>query len=479
MIRQKDWFEDKGATRAVRLTPAPPPKLPPPMVPQIRYARTSDDVGIAFWAHGNGPTLVQTPMMPGSHIEMEWQNPYLRRWYERLGEFATLVRYDGRGSGLSSRDVQDLSHEGHVRDLEAVLDRFGPDPVALLGVQHSGPAAIAYAARNPQRVSHLIPWCTYASGADFWGSTRPASLSTLRQTDYPFFLRTISHELLGWEDDEGAESFAEVLRLSVDPEMANRVLDATRDTDIRGLLGEIRCPTLVMSRRNLQWGNIDLSRDLASRIPDAGLVLVEGQSPLPGAAGDIEEASNAISRFLGVDPHAESRVRPAGAFRVVLFTDLVSHTQLMTTLGDEEGRVVLREHERLTREVLGEHEGTEVKSLGDGFMASFSGVSQAIQCAVELQRRIEKRNRTASETPALAVRIGINAGEPIEEDGDLFGATVILASRIAAAATGGQILVANSVRDLSAGKGFQFEERGSIDAKGFDEPVHIWSVAWG
>lgn len=151
---------------------------------------------------------------------------------------------------------------------------------------------------------------------------------------------------------------------------------------------------------------------------------------------------------------------------------------MMTTLGDEGGREVLREHERITREVLSEHEGTEVKALGDGFMASFSGVSRAIQCAIELQRRIEKRNQAEPGAPPISVRIGINAGEPIEEDGDLFGATVILASRIAGAATGGVILVANSVRDLSAGKGFQFEDRGSIEAKGFEEPVHIWAVEW-
>jgi class 3 adenylate cyclase len=448
------------------------------MDPQIRYARTSDDVGIAFWVHGSGPTLVQTPLMPGSHIEMEWQNPYVRRWYERLGEFATVVRYDGRGSGLSSRHVQDFSLESQVRDLQALLDRLGSEPVALLGAWHSGPAAITYAARHPDRVSHLIPWCTYASGADFWESTRPQSLRALRHTEYRLFLRTMSHELLGWEDDPGADSFAELLRHAVEPEMAEGFLEATRDTDVRAVLGDIQCPTLVMSRRDLQWGNIDLSRDLASRISDASLVLVEGQSPLLGAAGDIEEVASAISGFLGVESHPERRVQPAGPFRVVLFTDLVSHTQLVAALGDEGARLVLREHERITREVLAEHEGTEVKALGDGFMASFPGMTRAIQCAVELQRRIEKRNEAEPRTPTLMVRIGINAGEPIEEDGDLFGATVILASRIAAAASGGEILVANSVRDLSAGKGFNFEDRGNIVAKGFDEPVHIWSVEW-
>ena len=189
MIRQKEWFEDKGATRAVRLTPAPPPKLPPPMVPQIRYACRR---AMTSESH-SGPTEMgppwQTPMMPGSHIKMEWHNPTSDRPHISVWGVRHSCQVRRTGSWpLLARCPGDLSHEGHVRDLEAVLDRFGPDPVALLGVQHSGPAAIVYAAPTAARPSD--PLRTDASGADFWGSTRPASLSTLRQTDYPFFLRT-------------------------------------------------------------------------------------------------------------------------------------------------------------------------------------------------------------------------------------------------------------------------------------------------
>jgi class 3 adenylate cyclase len=163
----------------------------------------------------------------------------------------------------------------------------------------------------------------------------------------------------------------------------------------------------------------------------------------------------------------------------VLFTDLVEHTQMMAALGDQRGREVLREHERITREVLAEHGGTEVKAMGDGFLASFHSVTNAVECAVSLQLRIEKHNAGACEaTPSLSVRIGVNAGEPIEEDGDLFGATVILAARIADAAAGGEILVSNSIRELSAGKQFRFVDRGTFAAKGYEESVRIWSVDW-
>jgi class 3 adenylate cyclase len=150
---------------------------------------------------------------------------------------------------------------------------------------------------------------------------------------------------------------------------------------------------------------------------------------------------------------------------------------MMSRLGDERGREVLREHERITREVLKAHGGTEVKTMGDGFMASFGSVTKAVECAVALQRAMEAQNQEPR-TENLSVRVGLNAGEPIEEDGDLFGATVILASRIAAKAEGGEILVADTVRGLCSGKGFLFADRGEFVAKGFEEPVRVYEVRW-
>ncbi|MCH7616712.1 MAG: adenylate/guanylate cyclase domain-containing protein, partial [Chloroflexi bacterium] len=150
------------------------------------------------------------------------------------------------------------------------------------------------------------------------------------------------------------------------------------------------------------------------------------------------------------------------------------HTEMMSRLGDERGRDVLREHETITRDVLKQHAGTEVKTMGDGFMASFSSVTKAVECSIALQRAFAERK---SDEP-LNVRVGLNAGEPIEEDGDLFGATVILASRIAAKADGGEILVADTIRGLCSGKGFLFADRGEFVAKGFEEPVRLYEVRW-
>jgi len=160
--------------------------------------------------------------------------------------------------------------------------------------------------------------------------------------------------------------------------------------------------------------------------------------------------------------------------------DIVGHTGMMSRLGDERGREVLREHETITREVLKTHGETEVKTMGDGFMASFGSVTKAVECAIALQRAFAERNSSAhpEALEGLSVRVGLNADEPIEEDGDLFGATVILASRIAARAEGGEILVADTVRGLCSGKGFLFADRGEFVAKGFEEPVRVYEVRW-
>jgi class 3 adenylate cyclase len=229
----------------------------------------------------------------------------------------------------------------------------------------------------------------------------------------------------------------------------------------------------------MRWLDVSLSRDLASKIPGGRLAMLEGVSPYP-AAGEIEPAVRAIQEFLGARRQDAPPAPSRSAFRTVFFTDLVGHSEMMRRLGDEGGRAVLREHEKITREVLRLHEGTEVKSLGDGFLASFGSVAQAVTCAVALQRRFQEWNRgqEVSGFNALHVRIGLHAGEPIEDDDDLFGTTVILASRIAATAGGGEILVGGVVRDLCAGKGFSFLDRGLVVPKGFEEPLNLYEVAW-
>jgi class 3 adenylate cyclase len=266
---------------------------------------------------------------------------------------------------------------------------------------------------------------------------------------------------------------AQVWRQSLSAPVAARYLELQLTADVRAAMPRVAAPTLVIQRRDARLIPIRAAREAAALIPDASFVAVDGDSAVLWY--HHEQTARAIERFLGYPAAPDlAPVRPA--LRTVLFTDVVGHTAMMQRLGDARGREVLRDHERLTRELLRRHGGAEVKTMGDGFMASFASVSGALECAVALQRAFARRNESAAEP--LHVRVGLNAGEPIEEEGDLFGATVVLASRIAAQAEGGEILVPEPVRHLLAGKDFAFTDRGAATLKGFVEPVRLYAVRW-
>jgi class 3 adenylate cyclase len=276
--------------------------------------------------------------------------------------------------------------------------------------------------------------------------------------------------LAGWSGGEAARMMASSMREGGSVEISNALSQMNEETDVSDLLDKVQAPTLVVHMKGAIYPSLDSARELVAGIPDAQLALLDGESIVPYFI-DSRAAVDAIDQFLGGSGTSTTAV--ASGLRTVLFTDLVGHTEMMSRLGDERGRDVLREHERITREVLKAHGGEEIKSMGDGFMASFGSVTRAVECAIALQTSF-----AGHEGEPLSVRVGLNAGEPIEEDGDLFGATVILASRIAAKAEGGEILVADTVRGLCSGKGFLFADRGEFVAKGFEEPVRVYEVKW-
>jgi class 3 adenylate cyclase len=446
------------------------------MEPRIQYAKTADGVSIAFWTLGEGMPLVHMPLI-FSHIQLEWQIPECRRWYERLAEKRKLVRYDIRGEGLSERNVTDYSLDATVADVEAVVDRLGLEKFALLAPLHSGPVAIAYAARHPERVSHLLLWCAYARPSDWSANPQVQSVRASMATDWAFFAEAVAHTVLGWSAGEPARRYAALIRESITPEfLQGVVIPAINEWNVTPLLPQVRSPTLVLDRP--QFGSdVDMARGLASRIPDARLALLEGESGAP-YLGDMEAVLTAIDEFLGEGEKTVAGAEPPapGAFRTVLFTDVAGSTSMMQRLGDAKGRAVLREHERITREALKAHGGTEVKTMGDGFMASFSSATRALECAIAMQRAFAQHNESAEEP--IRVRIGLNAGEPIAEDEDLFGTAVILAARIAAKTEGGEIAVSDTVRGLVAGKGFLFSDRGDVVLRGFEDPVRLYEVRW-
>ncbi len=454
------------------------------MEPRIQYAQSKDGVSIAFSTMGEGIPFLQIPAA-FSHLQLEWQLPEFRTWYEGLAEKRKLVRYDSRGAGLSEREVTNFSLDAQVLDLEAVVDRLGLERFVLLGGFIEGPVAITYAARHPERVSHLLLWCSWARAADAYRSPQAQSMAALRDKDWKTYTETVAHVLVGWSAGEPARRFAELIRESITQEAARAALGAAMQFDVTALLPELKAATLVVQRRQVAFPNVDVASGLASRIPDARLAVIEGESILPGV-GDVDGVLTAIDEFLGEDEDktaARERVE-AGAFRTVLFTDVEGSTALTQRLGDAKARELLREHERMVREALKSHGGSEVKTLGDGFMTSFSSATKALECAIAMQRAFAEHNEAArpstgsGRAEVIQVRIGLNAGEPIAEEDDLFGTAVNEAARITATAQGGEILVSDVVRQLVKGKDFLFSDIGERQLKGFDESVRLFEVRW-
>jgi class 3 adenylate cyclase len=304
-----------------------------------------------------------------------------------------------------------------------------------------------------------------------------AALARLRNTDWEMYSETVAHTLLGWSEGDPAHRYAELMRECIAPETLNAALAAIATFDVADLLPQVKVPTLVVHRRELSWLSADVARGLASRIADARLVLLEGGS---GAAflGDTETVLRTIHDFLGEAQPAAVWTEPlaADALRTILFTDVEGSTALTQRLGDAEAREVLRAHERIVRDALQAYGALDIKALGDGFMASFSSATRALECAIAIQKACAVHNQTAHEP--TKVRVGLNAGEPIAEEQDLYGTAVNLASRIAARAEGGEILASDVVRQLVAGKRFLFRDRGAAELRGFEDPVRLYEVRW-
>ena len=434
------------------------------MEPRIQYVKTSDGVNIAFATAGAGPPLVWVSGHVSSHVQLEWEQPVIRNGFAGvLSGGMRLVRFDARGSGLSDRHVLDLSVNALVRDCEAVVDQLQLDRFALLAVETGAITAIAYAALHPERVSRLVLMNPVArGGTDVLQTPRGAAFWAMAD-DWEMLTENVAGIAFGFGYKE-SKRYAAYIRACIDQETFKRFM--SERFDVTGQARQIKAPTLVIRHTGLKWLSMESTRELVAAIPDARMVAIEGTY-----TDHADQTGRAWSEFLGGSPAALG-LAPRDV-HTILFTDVVGHTEMMQRLGDERGREVLREHERITREVLKQYGGTEVKTMGDGFMAAFGSVTRAVECAVALQRAFAEH-----EGEPLSVRVGLNAGEPIEEDGDLFGATVILASRIAAKAEGGEILVADTVRGLCSGKGFLFSDRGEFVAKGFDYAVRLYEVRW-
>ena len=440
------------------------------MEPRIQYAKTSDGVNIAFWTLGEGEPLVFMPALPHSHIQLEWQVPEWRLWFERIAERRKLIRYDPRGSGLSERDVTDFSLDSQVLDLQAVADRLGLENIAILAALSAGPVAIAYAARHPERVSRLILWCSQARVSR---SPRFESIRALLDSDWELFTETASHFVFGWSSGEESHRFAVFIRECITPEAYRAALRAADEFDVTTLLPQVRPPTLVLHRRQIPWHPVDVARSLASQIPDARLVVLEGTSIAVWV--DMEPVLAAIDEFLGEGeaPAVTAPDLPSGT-TVILFADIVDSTALTERLGDAAFRGKARGLDGALRAVIREHSGTPIegKLLGDGVLAVFTSAWEAIAAALACGK--------AGEEAGLPLHLGIHAGDVIREEGNVYGGAVNIAARISALSAPGEVLVSETVRGLArTSAGVTFEDRGEHTLKGVSEPVRAWAVREG
>ncbi len=461
------------------------------MEQQIRFCTASDGVRIAYAAVGQGPPLVKAANWL-THLEFDWRSPVWRHMLEELSRDHQFVRYDQRGCGLSDREVDDFSVEEWVRDLETVIDSLDLDRVALLGISQGGPAAITYAVRHPDRVSQLILYGTFAQGR-LARATIPGdlikeveSLTTLTRLgwgrDNPAYRQIFTTRFIPEASPEQAKWFNDLQRVSTSPENAARLLEESVRVDVSDLPAQIRVPTLVLHARDDAIVPFEQGRELAASIPDSRFV------PLDGKNHYLLEHESAwsvflseVRRFLGVsDAPTPARAAAAQGLVTILFTDIEGSTALTQRLGDAKAQELVRAHNAIVREALETHGGSEIKHTGDGIMASFPSVWRALESGVVIQRAVDERSRD----PQLAapdqfrVRVGLNAGEPIAEDEDLFGTAVQLAARVCAQADPDQILASNVVQELAAGKGFAFTDQGETTLKGFDKPLRLHEVRW-
>jgi class 3 adenylate cyclase len=256
-----------------------------------------------------------------------------------------------------------------------------------------------------------------------------------------------------------------------------RLVELAYRTDVTELLPAVTAPTLVLHRRGDRVVPFRMGRELASVLPNARLVTLDGDIHWPWF-GDTGAVLKSILEFLGVGaPGPVEATRTGEGALTILFTDMEGSTTLTQRLGDAKAQEVLRTHNTIIRDALPAHGGSETKHTGDGIMAAFPSASRALECAVAIQRALASHNENSPDTP-VRVRIGLNAGEPIAEDHDLFGTAVQLAARVCAHAHPGQILASDVVRQLAAGKGFLFSGVGHVTLRGFEEPVLLYEVAW-
>jgi pimeloyl-ACP methyl ester carboxylesterase len=438
-------------------------------LPVTHYAR-SDDVNIAYQVTGDGPRdLVYVPGWI-SNIEVMWEDPGLARFLRRLASFSRLITFDKRGTGLSDSVELDQLPTLEVRmdDVRAVMDAVGSEQATLFGHSEGGNMCILFAATYPERTEGLILTGSYAKrirSDDYpWAPTWEERQQAIEETERTW-PDAMSVEALA-PSRAGDEAFGSWLsryaRLSSSPKAAAALIRMNSQIDVTSILSVIRVPSLLLYRREDPDVDVEEGRYLASHIPDARLVELAGADHF-FLARDPEPLLAEIEEF--VTGHRTAQV-PDRVLATVLFTDIVSSTEVASGLGDRAWADVLERHNSIVRDELHRWRGREVNTTGDGFVATFDGPARALSCSQAIASAVRTLN--------IEVRCGLHTGEIEMVGGDVAGLVVHIAARIASLAGPNEVLVSRTVKDLVAGSGFRFESLGVQSLKGVPDEWELY-----
>ena len=439
------------------------------MPPKTKYAK-SGDLHIAYQVVGDAPIdLVYVPTSI-SQVEHLWEEPRIARFFERLSSFVRLILFDRRGSGLSDPVTGAPTLEEQMDDVLAVMDAAGSERAALFATQEGGTMAMMFAATHPERTTSLFlfgSWARLTWAPDYpWGNTAEFRNELIEPLLERWGEGQFGHVFATEDaDDDGfIEWFAKLERLAASPGTARRLMRQIGASDVRDVLPAIRVPTRVLNRRDNALMDPGHIRYLVEHIPGAQYTEFEGSESLP-TFGDSDAVIDELEEVL---TGARAERRPDRMLATVMFTDIVDSTKRAAELGDGRWRRLLARHDELVRGQLGRFRGREVKSTGDGFLATFDGPARAIQCA---------RAVTESVRPlGIDVRAGLHTGECEMIGDDVGGLAVHIGARVSQSAGPGEVLVSSTVKDLVVGSGIEFEDRGARELKGVPDEWRLFAV---
>jgi class 3 adenylate cyclase len=434
------------------------------MVPKTQYAK-SGDVRIAYQVVGEGP--FDLVFVPGfiSNLDLAWEEPYRARVWTRLAAFARLIMFDKRGTGLSDRAVGVPTLEERMDDVRAVMDAVGSQQAALFGISEGGAMSLLFAATYPERTRALVLYGTYGHFRS-WVLPPDRIEAALDRMEKNWgtgdSLRLFAPSVAS--DETFKLAWARFERLSASPSAVVALMRMNSEIDVRPILPSIRVPTFIIHRQGDVRVNVEAGRFMARQIPNAKYLELPGSDHMLWT-GETERILDEAEEFL---TGSRSAIESDRVLATVLFTDIVNSTKRAETIGDRAWHDVLDRHNALVRREISRHRGHEVRTMGDGFLATFDGPARSIRCALAINEGVEALG--------LQVRAGLHTGEVEMADDDLSGIAVHIASRVATMAKPGQVLVSNTVRDLVAGSNIRFHDEGSHSLKGLTESVRLFAA---